>query len=243
MSLWVVVPAAGTGTRFGGEQAKQYSPLAGRRVIEHTLERLLSLDCEALVVTVQPTDRDWPRLEISRHPKVLTAAGGSARAKSVLKALEFLGDKADEQDWVLVHDVVRPCIMPTDLRMLCQALAGDSVGGLLATPVVATLKRVAEVDGVDAVVGRVVESPSRDGLWQAATPQMFRYGLLRSALAKGIAAGGVITDEASALEQLGYQPLLVRGRPDNIKITFPEDLPLAAAILEAQVSAGLERAG
>lgn len=243
MKVWVVVPAAGAGTRYGGGQAKQYRPLAGRQVIEHTLERLLSLACEALVVAVQPADQDWPRLDISRHPRVRTVAGGSDRAESVLNALQFLGDQADAQDWVLVHDVVRPCITPADLQMLYQTLAEHPVGGLLATPVVATLKRVADVDSGGAVIGRVVDSPPRDGLWQAATPQMFRYGLLRSALAEGLAAGRVMTDEASALEQAGCQPLLVRGRADNIKITFPEDLPLAAAILQAQASEELEQAG
>ncbi len=241
MNLWVVVPAGGAGARFGGNQAKQYSPLAGRTVMEHTLERLLCLACELLVVAVRPSDPDWPRLEISRDPRVRTVAGGTERAESVLSALQFLGHRADERDWVLVHDVVRPCVRPADLLMLHQTLAEDPVGGLLATPVVATLKRVTGGADEGPAAGRVVESPSRDGLWQAATPQMFRYGLLRQALTEGLAAGWLLTDEASALEQAGYQPRVVRGRPDNIKITFPEDLPLAAAILEAQAGEGWEQ--
>ena len=238
----MVVPAGGAGARFGGKQAKQYCLLAGRTVIEHTLERLLNLTCEMVVVAVRPSDLDWPRLEISRDPRVRTVAGGAERAESVLSALQFLNHRADAKDWVLVHDVVRPCVRPADLLMLYQTLAEDPVGGLLATPVVATLKRVVEGVGTDGVAGRVVESPSRDALWQAATPQMFRYGVLRGALSEGLAAGRLITDEASALEQAGYQPRVVRGHPDNIKITFPEDLPLAAAILEAQAGEGREKA-
>jgi 2-C-methyl-D-erythritol 4-phosphate cytidylyltransferase len=146
----------------------------------------------------------------------------------VAHALEALADQAADTDWVLVHDAARPCLRPEDLQALTAALDGDAVGGLLAVPVSDTLKRA----GGD---GRVAATVPREALWRALTPQMFRYGLLRRALALCLERGRSVTDEASAIECLGLQPRLVRGHADNVKITSPEDAALAAAILRCRV--------
>lgn len=255
MKYWLVVPAAGLGSRFNSALVpehlsgqslpnphlpKQYGPLAGRTVIEHSLERLLSLPCEALIVAIHSQDRIWQTLDISADARIRVVTGGSERADSVSSALKAIAAEADDQDWVLVHDVVRPCITTVDLQRLIFGVADSSVGGLLATPVTATLKRVAatEVASDGAVtVGVVDESLDREGLWLASTPQMFRYGLLVEAMKAGLEQGFTITDEAAAMELAGYQPIIIHGRADNIKITYSEDLALAEAILQAQDAA------
>lgn len=251
MKHWLVVPAAGIGSRFNSalskqdlakqSSLKQYSPLAGLTVLEHSLKRLLSMPCEALIVAIHSQDRTWPTLNISKDARVRSIAGGNERADSVLNALKAIAAEAHDQDWVLVHDVVRPCVTPADLQKLISGLADSPVGGLLATPVNATLKRVVALDVVsdfasdsDVTAGVVDETLDREDLWLAATPQMFRYGLLVAAIESGLEQGKVLTDEAAAMELAGHQPIIIHGRADNIKITYGEDLALAEAILQAQ---------
>ncbi len=252
MKYWVVVPAAGIGSRFNSTLPKQYSLLLGLTVIEHSLKRLLRLPCEALVVAIHPEDRRWSTLEISGHPLIRSVVGGSERSESVLNALRTIAPEADDQDWVLVHDVVRPCITQADLQKLISGLVDSPVGGLLASPVKDTLKRVASMacgslkpsvdspgDGVNpepAVAGLVTETVDRQNLWLAATPQMFRYGPLRKAIQACLDQGITSTDEAAAMELAGHQPTVIDGRGDNIKITHAEDLSLAEAILQAQAA-------
>ncbi len=234
----MVVPAAGIGSRFNSTLPKQYSSLLGLTVIEHSLKRLLSLSCEALIVAIHPEDRSWSTLEISRHPLIRSVVGGSERSESVLNALRAIAPEADDQDWVLVHDVVRPCITQADLQKLISGLVDSPVGGLLASPVKDTLKRVdSPGDGVNpgpAVAGLVTETVDRQDLWLAATPQIFRYGPLQEAIEACLDQGITSTDEASAMELAGHQPTIIHGRGDNIKITHAEDLSLAEAILQAQ---------
>ncbi len=224
--LWGVVPAAGVGRRMGGERPKQYLPLLGRTVLEHSLAVLLDHPrMEAVAVAVQASDPHWPGLGMARDPRVVTAPGGEERMHSVLNGLRALEDRAAEEDWVLVHDAARPCLHPTDLARLVETLEGHPVGGLLALPMADTVKRA---DGE----GAVVETVDRSHLWRALTPQMFRYRLLREALEAAVASGEMVTDESQALERLGMRPRLVAGSADNIKITHPGDLELAALFLQ-----------
>ncbi len=227
MKIWFVVPAAGSGRRLGGDIPKQYLALAGKRVVEHTLERLLTLAPAGAVVAVSAGDTLWPTLAISRHPLVRTAAGGAERADSVANALALLAGEAAGDDWVLVHDVARPCVRVADIELLIQRLENSPVGGILAAPVSDTLKRVSATRAIEG-------TEDRSRLWAAMTPQMFRYGLLTRALAAALDQGSKPTDEAMAVELLGYSPLVVEGHRDNIKITRREDLAIAETILHWQ---------
>ncbi len=223
---WAVVPAAGVGKRMQADRPKQYLHLVGKTVIEHTLSRLLaSSSFAAVAVAISVEDPYWPELEISRHPDVITAPGGRERADSVLSALKSLQGKADENDWVLVHDAARPCLTASDIHLQIDTLKNDAVGGILALSSHDTLKNVVG-DTITATI-------DRKHVWRALTPQMFKYGMLRDALQQ-TEGNPAITDEASALELLGYQPKIVEGRPDNIKITRPEDLALAQFYMEQQ---------
>jgi len=234
MKYWFIVPAAGRGSRFGSEKPKQYAPLAGSTVIENTLERLLELEAQALVLAISPDDCYWSSLKISKHQKIRTCAGGAERADSVYLALQSIASEANESDWVLVHDVARPCVRVADIRLLISTLAVRPVGGLLATPVSATLKRVGTGTTTMNTAGAVLETVSRDNLWAAATPQMFRYGLLMKALQRCREAGESPTDEAGAIERQGLQPEIIEGHSDNLKITHGADLALAEAVLTYQ---------
>ncbi|NBV75364.1 MAG: 2-C-methyl-D-erythritol 4-phosphate cytidylyltransferase [Methylococcaceae bacterium] len=225
-SCWAVVPAAGVGKRMQADRPKQYLPLLGQTVIEHTLQRLLGSGAfQAVSVAISVEDPYWPELPISQNPAVITAPGGKERADSVLSALKALEGKAHEDDWVLVHDAARPCITSGDIQRLIASLAQHPVGGILALSSHDTLKQV-EGDQIVATI-------NRQQIWRALTPQMFRYGMLRQAL-QNTEGNPAVTDEASALELLGFRPSIVEGRPDNIKITRPEDLELAAFYMEQQ---------
>lgn len=222
--IWAVVPAAGVGRRMGADIPKQYLPLAGRMVIEHALEILLRHPCVGgLVVAIGEEDRWWPAIRFVTDKMVLRVAGGAERCHSVLNGLRALEPRISADDWVLVHDAVRPCLRDEDLDHLIMVLRDDPVGGLLAAPVRDTMKR-ADSERVSATVDRV-------GLWHALTPQMFRLGILNTALRKALAQGWPVTDESAAVEAAGFAPRLVEGRADNIKITRAEDLALAEFFL------------
>lgn len=224
--FWAIVPAAGVGKRMQADRPKQYLELAGKTVIEHTLSRLLQADVFAgIAVAISEEDPYWPDLPVSQHKHVITAPGGKERADSVLSGLKTIGEQASDDDWVLVHDAARPCITPGDIRHLIDTLVNDDVGGILALPSPDTLK---QVQGV-GITGTV----DRSHIWRALTPQMFRYGMLKAALEQS-QGNPAITDDASALELQGLQPKIVEGRPDNIKITRPEDLALAQFYMEQQ---------
>jgi len=209
---------------MGAAVAKQYLPLCGRPVLAHALEPLL--DCQridAVVLVVGGDDARW-REVVPQDDRLLIATGGAERCNSVANGLERLGDRAHDEDWVLVHDAARPCLSRAELERLFEVLEDDPVGGLLAVPLADTLK------AADAQ-GRVDRTVPRERLWRALTPQMFRYGLLRSALSSAIAAGFAVTDEASAVEYAGHRPVLVEGHAANLKVTGPDDLALAEAVL------------
>ncbi len=223
---WAVVPAAGVGRRMGGERPKQYLELHGRRVIDHTLGRLAAhAGLRGLVVAIGAEDEFWRPPDLARPLE--TVIGGDERCHSVLNALEHLADRAGEDDWVLVHDAARPCLRGEDIDRLLSELSEHPVGGLLGLPVADTVKRT-------DTRGEVLETVSREGLWRALTPQMFRLGLLRRALREALDANEWVTDEAAAIERAGYRPMMVEGHADNIKITRPQDLALAALYLAQQ---------
>ncbi len=220
--FWAVVPAAGVGRRMGGDVPKQYLPLLGRRVIDHSLRRLLAHPLiEAAYVALSPEDAYWPSCEHASDSRVVRVPGGAERCHSVVNALNALKTVADEEDWVLVHDAARPCLTAEDLDRLVSTLKGHPVGGLLGVPVQDTLKRV-------FAGGEVEETVPRRDLWQAYTPQMFRLGLLTRCLERALESGQLVTDDASAIELAGHRPLMVEGHAGNIKITRPSDLALAA---------------
>jgi 2-C-methyl-D-erythritol 4-phosphate cytidylyltransferase len=226
--FWVIVPAAGSARRMGAGVPKQYLPLAGRTVIEWSLAAFL--ECEqvaAIVVVLAEHDERWRQLGVGGHTKIMTAKGGAERMDSVLAGLKTLAGRATAGDWVLVHDAARPCLQSADLDRLIEQVRADEVGGLLAAPVVDTLKRADEGD-------RVAQTVPREKLWRALTPQMFRRDVLQRALEGAVAQGISVTDEAQAVEALGLRPKLIAGDADNIKITLPEDLLRAERILRSR---------
>jgi 2-C-methyl-D-erythritol 4-phosphate cytidylyltransferase len=229
MSLryWLVMPAAGTGRRFGAETPKQYATLLGRPVIEWALAPFLSdALCAGVVVVTATLDPHWPAIA-ARFPAILNAPGGTERSGSVRNGLAALAGRAGPQDWVLVHDAARPCVARQDIDSLLREVEHHPVGGILAVPATDTLKR-AQADG------QITATVDREGLWRALTPQMFRLGLLSGALQKAANEQRLPTDEAQALEWTGQQPLVVRGSAANIKITSADDLLVAGALLQAQ---------
>ncbi|CAA9890225.1 4-diphosphocytidyl-2C-methyl-D-erythritol synthase [Candidatus Methylobacter favarea] len=226
INFWAVVPAAGVGKRMNADRPKQYLELAGKTVIEHTLLRLLDADAfTAIAVAISAEDPYWPGLEVAAHKKIIIAPGGKERADSVLSGLHSIRAIASDNDWVLVHDAARPCITTADIGHLIDSLVNDEVGGILALSSHDTLKNVQD----NCILGTL----DRRHIWRALTPQMFRYGLLKTAL-EAAQGNPAITDEASALELQGLQPKIVEGRADNIKITSPQDLALAQFYLEQQ---------
>ncbi|MDP2228277.1 MAG: 2-C-methyl-D-erythritol 4-phosphate cytidylyltransferase [Moraxellaceae bacterium] len=231
MSLWCVVPAAGRGLRVGGDLPKQYLSLNGKTVMQCTLDRLCSLPTEAVIVPVAADDSRAATLVWRDASLLRFVEGGVERADSVLAGLEAIARQASDDDWVLVHDVARPCVRLEDIEHLLRAIDRHPVGGLLANRVRDTMKR--------GNGDEVAETVPREDLWHALTPQVFRYGLLRDALLAARAAGVTVTDEAQAIERMGEKPLLVEGARDNLKITWPEDLAIAEAFLRLQEEAGL----
>jgi 2-C-methyl-D-erythritol 4-phosphate cytidylyltransferase len=220
-----LIPAAGAGSRMAAGVPKQYLPLRGEPLIAHALRALAREPRIArIVVVLAGTDRHWAGYDWSEWAGRLDVVrvGGASRAESVRNGLAAMAGGCEDDDWVLVHDAARPCLARPLLARLIDEAGRDPVGGLLAVPVADTLKRASDS-------GRVLATEPRAGLWQAQTPQMFRYATLRRALD---AAGAEVTDESSAIERLGLAPLLVEADSRNLKVTFPRDLQLAELILE-----------
>ena len=216
--IWAVVPAAGRGTRFGGELPKQYLVVEGAPLIAHTLAALFAHDAvEGAVVPVSENDPDWPRWSEFAGKPVRACIGGATRAASVLAGLHALPDDVRPDDFVLVHDAARPNLSLTDLAQLLERGRNDPVGAILAAPVRDTLKRAGDDGGIDA-------TEPRERLWRAFTPQLFRRLQLTRALESATTDGVEVTDEAMAMERLGLRPLLVEGSESNFKITTPADL-------------------
>lgn len=225
---WVIIPAAGSGTRMSGPCPKQYLKLHQTPILQLTLERLNLPNIAGMVVCLAEHDEYWDTLTLPRP--IIRAPGGIERCHSVFNGLQVLRQYASPDDWVLVHDAARPCVRTADIAKLMTELADHPVGGLLAVPVRDTMKRVKPGQSLE-----VLATVSRVGLWHALTPQMFRLGLLYTALAEVLNRGHLVTDEAEAVERMGNWPVLVEGHADNIKITQPPDLELAQLYLQQQL--------
>lgn len=216
--LWAVVPAAGRGTRFGGECPKQYLEVAGRPLIDHALDVLLSHpSVNGVMVVLAADDHRWKGRQALHGKPVMTCIGAAARAGSVLAGLNALPDAVRADEFVLVHDAARPNLAHADLDRLIDLGTSDPVGAILAAPVRDTLKRAGDEGGID-------RTEPREHLWRAFTPQLFRRMQLSRALDAALAAGVAITDESMAMERQGLRPLLIEGSEDNFKITTPADL-------------------
>lgn len=225
--IHALIPAAGSGSRMGSEIPKQYQGLAGRPLISYAVDALCAhVQITQVFVVLAPDDSQFRQFDWSRYEGRLSPlyCGGATRAASVLNGLMAMSDAVESDDWVMVHDAARPCLTQRLIEHLIAELSDDNVGGLLAVPVADTLKRADENK-------RAVGTQSRDHLWQAQTPQMFRYRLLLEAMRRAIR--GNVTDEASAIEQMGLKPRLVMGSPGNLKVTWPDDLNFAEISLKS----------
>ena len=223
---FALIPAAGAGMRFGGGVPKQYVPLAGSSLLRRSIDALNdAVALDAVFVVLAPDDKLYAEQVGTVRGVEALYCGGSTRAESVKNGLAAVGRRAEAEDWVLVHDAVRPCVDVTTLNRLLHELEDEPVGGLLAVPLADTLKRAEAGAGL-----RAMSTEPRDGLWCAQTPQMFRFAILQHAFRNADISR--ITDEAQAVEALGVRPRLVQGSPLNIKVTYPEDVALAEAILE-----------
>jgi len=228
MKFYALSPAAGSGSRMGGAIEKQYMDLNAVPMIAYAMMVLAREPrIEKLFIVLSPTDKRWNNYEWQGWEERIEVlrCGGATRAETVLNGLDAIAKVCDADDWVLVHDAARPCLPDEMLAKLLDEVADDPVGGLLAVPVADTLKRAAADTGSGI---RAEATVPRAGLWQAQTPQMFRHGKLTEALR---AAGSDMTDEASAIEQLGLQPRLVESDSRNLKVTYPQDLELAGMII------------
>ena len=216
--IWVIVPAAGRGTRFGGELPKQYREVAGQPLLAYALAALLAHPAvDGAMVAIAADDVDWPGWTEFAGKPVLTCTGGLTRAQSVLAALQALPEDVRADDFVLVHDAARPNLGQQDLQQLLERGRNDPVGAILAAPVRDTLKRAGDDGGIDG-------TEPRQRLWRALTPQLFRRLQLSRALEEAGRAGVEATDESMAMELQGLRPLLIEGSEDNFKVTTPADL-------------------
>ncbi|MCW8936193.1 MAG: 2-C-methyl-D-erythritol 4-phosphate cytidylyltransferase [Gammaproteobacteria bacterium] len=233
--FWAIIPAAGVGKRMLADRPKQYLKLQDKTVIEHTLDKLLNMqEVTGVVLSISDTDEYWPDLNYQSKKPLLVASGGQERSDSVLNALTLLNHQNSETEntWVLVHDAARPCVRGEDIQNLIRLASQKDDGGLLALPVRDTMKRAQHAKHDQP--NNVNETVDRDGLWHALTPQMFKLDLLLNALTEAQKNKSSITDDASAMELMGYQPTLVEAHEDNIKITRAFDLQLAALFLKNQ---------
>ena len=236
---WIVIPAAGIGSRFSEFKPKQYEEFFGQTILEFTLKKLLEIEHIKVIIAVNPTDSLWRTLSGLKHPSVEIVTGGKTRRDSVFFALEHIKGRASRFDWILVHDAVRPCVKVNDIKNLFdQTSSPNDIGGILATKVVGTLKKVESCIISENPRVSTIENLS---ISEAQTPQLFHFKLLYEALEKSKIEDWVITDEASAIEKYlesgcpgPSNPVIVEGSRDNIKITRPEDIAIAKAIIITQ---------
>ncbi|HEX5766946.1 MAG TPA: 2-C-methyl-D-erythritol 4-phosphate cytidylyltransferase [Burkholderiales bacterium] len=230
MSVYALIPAAGSGTRLSPGLPKQYLPLAGRPMLWHAVRALCVPPVESVFVVLAPQDRmfathDWSAFAGKLEPLY---CGGETRRDSVYNGLVATMAAVEADDWMLVHDAARPCLPRKDLEALLRETQDDEVGAILALPIADTVKRAAKDE---SGAQRVAATENRSLLWLAQTPQMFRAGLLAQALRR---AKGTPTDEAAAVEQMGLKPRLIAGSRENLKVTWAEDLAMAESILKAR---------
>lgn len=224
-SIIAIVPAAGIGSRMGADKPKQYLMLGQQSILAHTLDALLSHKrIDKVIVALHPQDQYFKQLPQAKHPKLIQVIGGGERADSVLAALNQ-AMQINANAWALVHDAARPCLRHEDINKLIASLKQYPQGAILAAPVRDTMKR-------SDASGLITNTVERALLWHALTPQFFPISALHNNLSQALAANASITDEASAMEWAGVRPGLVSGRVDNIKVTHPDDLQLAALFMQ-----------
>ncbi|WP_044618482.1 2-C-methyl-D-erythritol 4-phosphate cytidylyltransferase [Gynuella sunshinyii] len=222
--VWVILPAAGIGSRMRAEYPKQYLPVQGRMIIEWTLELFLSIPyIQGIVVSVRHDDQRWAECDYYHDPRIVTVYGGKERSDSVLSAVNWVYEHQPRSAWVMIHDVVRPCVRTDDLNRLYSRCLNSGRSAILAVPVSDTIKHV-QHETINHTVDRTV-------LWQAQTPQMFPLEALKRAFENVIRDGHAVTDDASVMELYGHVVDVVTAHRDNIKITTPEDLELVEMIL------------
>lgn len=228
-SIFAIVPAAGIGSRMGADKPKQYLQLAGQSVIEHTLSKLLQVtEIERIIVCLAPDDDIFTTLPCASEKRIVLVEGGATRSESVNNGLSWLEAEGHNDAWALVHDAARPCVNPSLIKALIKQCTAQNAGGILAVPMANTLRRVnSEEQGK-------TETVSRENIWAAHTPQLFRVGELSAGLSLAAAKNIEVTDEASAIESAGGKVLMVEDETTNIKVTRPEDLAIASLILNAQ---------
>jgi len=221
--MYAIIVAAGSGQRFASDTPKQFLEIAGKLAVQHSIDAFDKVDeVEGIVLVMPKKQRFWKDIELKSNKPLMYTTGGSSRAQSVLHGLEILEPLIDNTEWVLVHDAARLCIRPSDINKLIKACNKNNQGGLLVKTITDTIKFSKKGKNVDKTI-------DRNKLWAALTPQMFPYKQLRDILTN--LNNERITDEASAFEQAGIKPLMVKGRSDNIKITYTEDLLMAEFIL------------
>jgi len=226
-NYFLIVPASGVGTRMGSSTPKQYLRLEnGLTIIDQCLKTLLEIKLiSGFVVALSSTDSFFQSSHFYNHSKILAIAeGGKERFNSVLSALNSLNNRAQPNDWVLVHDSVRPCIKKSDIEKLIREVSNDSIGGILATSAIDTVKEKNASGSIKTI--------DRKKLYMAQTPQMFRFGILKEAIESAIRMGGRITDESEAIEKLGHSVKIIGGSSSNIKITAKDDIDLANYFLK-----------
>ena len=239
---WIVIPAAGIGSRFSEVKPKQYEEFFGQTILEFTLKKLLEIEHIKVIIAVNPKENLWRNLSGLKHPSVEIVMGGKTRRDSVFLALKHIKERASRFDWILVHDAARPCVQLSDIKNLFDKTASYQIGGILATRPVGTFKRVelsGAVSGNNSVSS--VENTSLSYIVEAQTPQLFYFELLYSALKKSKLENRMTTDESSAVENFllnndtsypgGHDTVIVECSSDNIKITRPEDVAIAKAII------------
>lgn len=222
----VIIPAAGSGSRMAADAPKQYLNLLAKPLIQHVLEVFeAAKKISSIHIILSADDRHWSGVKLNANSKCqVHYCGGDTRADTVLNGLLAITQQVSDDDWVLVHDAARPGLTNQLLSHLLTTLENDAVGGLLALPLADTLKRADAQQRVSATVPRA-------DLWQAQTPQMFRYAMLKEALSK---FNGSPTDEAEAIEALGFKPSLVNGELRNLKITYAQDLAVVSALMQLE---------
>jgi 2-C-methyl-D-erythritol 4-phosphate cytidylyltransferase len=224
VKFWIIIPAAGTGNRFSQNLPKQYQRICDKTVLEHTIARFCHDWVHQIWVAIAKDDSLFSTLQLDS--KVKATLGGANRMNSVANALEAIRFHAHANDWVLVHDAARPCLHEKDLLNLVTSLQEDPVGGILGAKVQDTIKQV-END-------TIINTQPREQLWQASTPQMFRFHILDKALTHCLANNKLATDEAFAVEQCGFKPKIVQAQFPNPKLTLPSDQLFITMLLEQQ---------
>jgi 2-C-methyl-D-erythritol 4-phosphate cytidylyltransferase len=225
----VLIPSAGSGSRMQSAAPKQYLPLNGKPILRHAIDTFEAMpEISQVFIVIAAEDTYWSNTLLQGcHKTQVLSCGGDSRAASVYQGLQAMAPHVDEDDWILVHDAARPGLDAVMVQRLIAAISSTDVGGLLALPLADTLKRA------DATQ-QVAETIPREALWQAQTPQMFKAGMLQQALATHLQRQP--TDEAQAMEWAGYVPKLVLGDLKNLKITYPHDVAVVAALMRATQS-------